>query len=43
MEVITQFTSLLHQKEKELKELNRERKKAECKLDIVEKEKNICR
>ncbi len=43
MEIISLVSNALQQKEKEVKELARERKKVECRLDIVEKEKNLCK
>lgn len=41
MEIISLFSNVIQGKERELKDLQREKKKVECKLDIVEKEKNL--
>lgn len=43
MEIISLFSNVLQAKERELKDTNREKKKIECKLDIIEKEKNLCK
>jgi hypothetical protein len=43
MEIISLFSNVLQSKDRDLKELAREKKKIECKLDIMEKEKNLCK
>jgi hypothetical protein len=43
MEIISLFSNVLQSKEKEIKEVHREKKKVECRLDIIEKEKNLCK
>jgi hypothetical protein len=43
MEIISLFSNVLQSKDRDLKELAREKKKIECKLDIIEKEKNLCK
>jgi hypothetical protein len=37
------FTQVFQSKERELKEFQRDKKKLECRLDILEKEKNLCK
>jgi hypothetical protein len=34
---------VIQSKERDIKELTREKKKVECRLDIIEKEKNLCK
>lgn len=43
MEIISLFNNVIQNKERELKEMVREKKKMEYRLDIVEKEKNLCK
>ena len=43
MEIVSLFTNVIQSRERELKEVAREKKKVECKLEIVEKEKNLCK
>ena len=43
MEVISLFNNVIQNKDRELKDIVREKKKVECRLDIIEKEKNLCK
>lgn len=43
MEIISLFNNVIQNKEREMKEMVREKKKMEYRLDIVEKEKNLCK
>jgi hypothetical protein len=43
MEIISLITNYISSKEREFKDLERELKKYECRLDIVEKEKSLCK
>ena len=43
MEIVSILTQHLQSKEKDLKEISRENKKLESRLEISEKEKNICK
>lgn len=43
MEIISMLSNLISVKERETKDLERELKKYECRLDIVEKEKTLCK
>ena len=43
MEIISLFSSVIERKEREIKEVVREKKKIEGRLDIIEKEKNLCK
>ena len=41
MEIVSRCTNAIKSRERELMEMAREKKKVECKLEIVEKEKNL--
>lgn len=43
MEIISLINNYIQSREREVKDLEREIKKYECRLDIVEKEKSICK
>lgn len=43
MEIISLLTNVISSKDREVKDLEREIKKYECRLDIVEKEKILCK
>ena len=41
MEIISLFNNVIQNKDRELKDVIREKKKVDCRLDIIEKEKNL--
>lgn len=43
MEIISQFSNVIQAKDSQIKDMQREKKKVECRLDIIEKEKNLCK
>ena len=43
MEIISLISNVIQQKEKDMQELCREKIRVECKLEVVEKEKNMCK
>lgn len=43
MEIISLLSNVISSKDREVKDLEREIKKYECRLDIVEKEKILCK
>lgn len=43
MEIISQLNNIITLKDREVKDIEREKKKVECRLDIIEKEKVLCK
>ena len=43
MEIVSLIIKTLQIKERDIKELSREKIRVECKLEIIEKEKDLCK
>jgi hypothetical protein len=43
MEIVSAVGGALQYREREIKEVSREKNKVECRLEITEKEKNLCK